>query len=959
MNAKNPKSTSSRRWTFKKVISIVVALFFLGVAGVTTYVIMLSMDLPKMITVEDYEPLLVSEVYDRNGKKIGEFFREKRMLIPFTGMPKVLTNAFIAAEDDSFYEHNGLNYIAIFRAMLANIKAGRNAQGGSTITQQVARSLLLTREKTYTRKIKEAFLSLRMEENLSKEEILYLYLNQIYLGQGAYGVEAASHIYFRKPVAEITLPEAAILAGLPQAPSRYSPIYNPSRAKDRQLYVLKRMAEEGFITEEQYKQAAETNVNVYVRKDYQEIAPFFVETIRQTLVDRVGETMVLDKGIKIYTSLDVEKQLAAQEYAHNGLRDLDKRQGYRGPLGNLDDPEKITEFLQKTRDELIDNVTPIRVLQADGTFPEKEPLNLTGLDKNGKRQPTVPDYVEVGQILDGIVTEVNDEWGFVKVRVAEMEGLIDFSTMEWARKPDAEVYWEWDKIKKPSEALKKGDLIKLRLSGKKFYSEEIVKKLSELKRRKGKNFEHPEEVPKFSEYAMFELEQEPLAEIALLAIDQNTQDIVTMIGGYDFARSQFNRTFQAARQTGSSFKAMVYASALDKEKYTPSTSIQDAPIVYEEDQELEASNEIITKKWKPTNHSHKFGGDILFRNALIRSLNVPTVKIIEDIGVDWVSEYSRRLGIFSPLNMDFTLALGSSGVTLYEMVKVFSQIGRMGKRVHPIIIHKVLDQDGNVLTEKLSLDVRFEEQIKRIDEQFEAKRKAYLKYKRFMAQQENAVEANEPAEPSQEVSQEPTETSAQQPTALQSLMAEIKAELEEAGVEKFDPRKAPPLYFEDPEQLMDPKTAYITTSLLQGAIEEPGGTGGRARALGRPVAGKTGTTSGYFDGWFVGYTPDVAAGVWVGFDEEKTLGRAEVGGRAALPVWLEYMKYAHQGLPIRNFSVPEGIVFANIDNETGKLASASSKQVVRQAFKEGDEPTEVSNSVVEDDRSFFKEDLSQ
>ncbi|MCB0355623.1 MAG: PBP1A family penicillin-binding protein [Bdellovibrionales bacterium] len=937
----------------KKLITIIIATGLLGIAGIATYLVVVTSNLPNIITVNDYEPLVVSQVYDRKGQKIGEFFREKRILVPYEQIPKHVIHAFISAEDDSFFDHGGINYQAILRAFVANIKAGRKVQGGSTITQQVARSLLLSREKTYSRKIKEIILSYRMENNLKKEEILWLYLNQIYLGQGSYGVEAASRIYFRKPLAEVTIAEAALLAGLPQAPSRYSPIYNPTAAKNRQRYVLKRMAEEGYVSEEIANAEMEKPLQIFVRKDYKELAPFYLETVRQLLIKHIGEVEVLDKGIKVFTGLDLEKQLEAKRQIEQGLRELDKRQGFRGPEKNLQEAEEIAKLLLETRNELLDNISPLRTLQPDGTLPDKGPLNLTGKDDKGEPLPNVPDYIKMDDVIKGVVTNVDDKWGLVTVRFAESRGLIDIETMEWARKPNPEVRLEWDKIKKPSQALAKGDVIQVRVVGKKFRSSRLGKELRELQQKMSKKYERPEELPVFDDFANLELEQDPIAEAALVSIDQDSQDIIAMVGGRDFNQSQFNRAYQAARQTGSSFKSLVYAAALDK-GYSPATPIIDAPIVFEEEdkessEEAEGQEEIQTKRWKPMNHSNKFIGDILFRNALIRSLNVPTVKIIEKIGIDWVAKYARRLGIFSPLNMDFTLALGSSGVTLYEMTKVFSEFGRLGKRVRPIIIHKVESAQGEVLLEQLSLDDRFEQEISALDEEFEQKRQAYLAYKKAHPELVDSHQQNREAS-SQEVAEEKNNEPAAAETTSETSI----------GMTAKEFTNEPPLYFSNPDQLIKPTTAYIITSLLQGVVEEPRGTGQRARALGRPVAGKTGTTNGYYDGWFVGFTADIATGVWVGFDQEKTLGRGEVGGKAALPIWLEYMKFAHEGLPISNFKIPEGIVFANIDNETGKLATAKSDQVVRQAFVEGSEPSEFSSEQdSKDDKDFYKEELSE
>lgn len=899
---------------------LLLALVCMGIVGVIIGLVVLAKfnaDLPQMISIQDYKPLLVSEVYDRGGKKIGEFFREKRILTPYEKVPKTLVEAFVAAEDDTFFKHTGINYLAMFRAFLANLKSGRKSQGGSTITQQVARSLLLSSEKTYGRKIREVLLAQRMEKALSKEEILYLYLNQIYLGQGAHGVGAAAQVYFRKDVKDLTVPEAAILAGLPQAPSRYSPITNPSSAKERQRYVLNRMAEVGFITKIDAEKYALQPVKLFVWQNFREIAPAYLEIVRQMLVGQIGEELVLDKGVKIYTSLDLDKQIKAQEQVQAGLRAVDKRQGFRGPLKNLTDSTTVAEMLLATRNELVDESSPERILKPDGSFEPRGPLNLTGKDDKGVILPVLAGYIPLGKIVQGIVTKVDDSTGLTYVRFAESKGLIDLESMIWARKPDPNLKSIEAPLKKPSLALQVGDVINVKVTGKEFKSERIAKLLAEKNKKIKGKVALSLDLPDFKTYAQLELEQEPLVEGALFSIDQKTSDVIALVGGYDFARSKFNRVLQAARQTGSAFKAFVYLSALDK-GYTPATPIIDAPVVFEEQveegqdspdgknpQRDAKSTEPETKTWRPRNDTNKFSGDILFRNALIRSLNIPAVKVVEKVGTDWAATYARRLGIFSPLNMDFTLTLGSSSVTLYEMTRAFGVIGRQGQRLSPIIVHKVVDADGKELAQNLSLDQRFKDELGRIDQDFEERREKYLK----------------------------------DPAAN---------------------KKEPPIFFENKDQLIKPQTAYVLTTILQGVIDEAGGTGGAARSLGRPVAGKTGTTSGFYDAWFVGYTPDIVSGVWVGFDDQKTLGRGEFGATAALPIWLEYMKFVHDGLPARGFPVPDGIVFANIDNLSGRLVSPGSKLIVRQAFIDGTEPGSESNpEKPEEDQNFYKEDMQE
>lgn len=888
----------------KKILLLIVALGLIGLFSAYLIVKSVQSGLPQLITVKDYQPLLVSQVFDRKGKPIGEFLRERRTLVAYDKIPKNLVNSFLAAEDDQFFEHKGINPQAIFRAALANLRAGRSVQGGSTITQQVAKTLLLSSEKTLTRKLRDILLALEMEKNLSKEDILFLYLNQIYFGQGAYGVEQAAQVYYRKSVDKLTLPEMAILAGLPQAPSAYSPTRNPHRAKERQIYVLRRMADVGYITKDEAEAAIKEPVKVYVRENYEEFAPFFLETVRQLLVTQLGENMVLDKGLRIYTSLDLEKQLAAQESVLAGLKALDKRQGYRGPLKNIPSDKDIEEFLKESQKKLISDFTPERTILPDGKFADIVPA------KNNKDTSLLPNYIKINNPVEGVVTKVDDSSGLVYVSLPGVNGLIDIESMTWARKPDTEARWDASFIKKPSEALKKGDVILVKVTSDKFSSTRLT---NANKKKTGA----PASLPDFTKFIGLELDQEPQVEGALISFDQSTQDIVAMVGGSNFAKSEFNRAIQAPRQTGSAFKALVYAAALDK-GYTPATPIMDAPIVYEEGGAADDSEgQGDPKVWKPSNHSKSFGGDILFRNALVKSLNIPTVKIIEDVGVPWAMEYSRRMGIYSPLNPDFTLALGSSSVTLYEMTKAFSEFGRLGKRISPLLIHKVQDAQGKVLIKNVSLDARFDKEIKPFADEFEQRRKAYLEA------------LNDPA----------------------------KAE----ALKNEDPKKSSldkNIFFQDQDQLIRPTTAYIMTTLLKGVVEDPNGTGGRARAVGREVAGKTGSSNNYFDAWFIGYSPQIATGVWVGFDKEKSIGKGEVGGRAALPIWADYMKVAHDGLPQMTFPVPEGIVFANIDADTGKLASASTKKVLRQAFVEGTEPT-ASSSKAEEATDFYKQDFSE
>ena len=885
----------------KKILIGLFLVCVLSCAGVYLVFKKIQSSLPEIMKIEDYKPLLVSQVYDRGGKKVGEFFRERRVLIPYKEIPDHVIKAFIAAEDDQFFQHKGINPQALFRAAIANMRAGRNVQGGSTITQQVAKTLLLTNEKTFGRKIRDILLALQMEKNLAKEDILYLYLNQIYFGQSAYGIEMAAQTYFRKPAKKLTVPEAAMLAGLPKAPSEYSPVKNPFRAKQRQSYVLHRMSENKFITDIEANQFKNAPIKVYLKEQYEDKAPFYMETIRQLLVEQLGEDVILNQGVKVVASLDLDSQMAANEAMVKGLKELDKRQGFRGVLKNLTSKDEINEFLNKEKKEIISELSPERVILPNGTFEEITLQNFKGKAPITGKPTKLPNYLEVGKTYQAIVDDVNDKDRYVTVKLPDVTGFIPFETMAWARKLNPDVKSENAQIKKPSDALVKGDLILVKV---------IAENVAPLAAAKSKKFVKPVVLGvDASNFVYVELDQEPVVEGSLLSFDQQTQDIIAMVGGYSFAKNEYNRALQATRQTGSSFKALVYAAALEK-GYDPSTRIIDAPLVYKEgvgsgaDEEGQGDE----KTWNPSNHGKEFNGEITMRNALVKSLNIPSVKIIEDIGVSYATQFSQRLGIFSKLNPDFTLVLGSSSITLYEMTKVFSQFGRNGLRIRPMIVKSVTDRNGKVLLEKLSLDVKYLKEMEAKNAEFDENRKKYLDS--HLGDTENdAAEENH-------------------------------------------------FYFNSPEQLIKPEVAFVITNMLTGTVTDPQGTGGRAASLGREVAGKTGTTNGYVDAWFMGYTPNVATGVWVGFDKEKSLGRGEVGGRVALPIWLDYMKPVHEKLPVISFQRPPNVIMVKIDALSGKLANSSSARVIEQAYIEGTEPTAASTKT-EETVDHLKQDLGE
>jgi len=788
------RARKGRRGMGAKIVRWLLAAFIFtvisGVIGVVGVYFYLSKNLPKIATLKDYRPPVITTVFSDDHRKIAEFFKERRIVIPLSQMSPMLKNAFIAAEDARFYNHKGIDVLSIIRAFFKNIEAGAIVQGGSTITQQVAKSFFLTPQKSYVRKIKEAILAYRIDRKFTKEEILFLYLNQIYLGHGAYGVEAASENYFGKSAQGLNLAECAILAGLPQAPSRYSPFRYPQRAKQRQIYVLNRMVGEGYITNLQTTEAINRVLDIKPRRNlYIEEVPVYTEHIRRYIAKTYGNDILYEGGLKIYAAVNVEMQKIAREEIENGLNALDKRQGYRGPIEHLP-PEAIESFSKALQDEL-----------------DMSPL-------------------EDGRIANGVVIEVNDKNNTVTVRMGKALGVIRIDDMRWARKPNLEVAYYEARVNHPGEVLKVGDVIQARVKQKIFNTDRW----------------------------WLALEQTPKVQAALLCIESETGYVKVMLGGRDFRESQFNRAVQSRRQPGSAFKPIIYASALDK-GYTPATTIIDSPIVYQD------INHDFT--WKPKNYKEKFYGPTLFRDALAKSRNVVTIKILKDVGIDYAIDYARKLGITSNLNRDLSIALGSSGVSLLELVRAYSVFNNLGYLVNPVFITKILDRDGNVI--------------------------------------------------------------------------------EEAELVR--------------EKVIEESTAYIMTSLLEGVVKH--GTGRRVLALKRPVAGKTGTTNNLHDAWFAGYSPRYTTGTWVGFDDENSLGKGETGSRAASPIWLGFMQKILAGKSVRVFQVPEGVVFSNIDAETGFLPIPESKKTIFECFKEGTVPTEYTkkpDSMTEPEQ-FYKSDM--
>lgn len=768
----------------KSTLVCIIALLILLVSAGGAFIYSLMDDLPSIASLKDYRPSIITRVYADDGQLINEFYLEDRKVVRVANLPKFVIQSFVAAEDARFFRHQGIDLPSIVRAFFKNMEAGEIVQGGSTITQQVAKALFLTPEKKYIRKLKEAILAYKIDRYLKKYEVLNLYLNHIYLGHGAYGIEAASQQYFGKPASEITLPEAALLAGLPKAPSRYSPVFHPDRARQRQMYVLERMAEDGYITEEEKTAALAEPIQLKKTEDKRKIAPYFTEHVRRYIQTTYGSEVLYSEGLEVYTTLNIDFQRAARDAVARGLRELDKRRGYRGPLKRLPE-EEIESFA------------------AGLPVDAGEPLE--------------------GRIIQAVVTDVNSSEKVVTLRMGPYTGTMTLEQMKWARVPNPDVASDTAVVKDPADVLRRGDVVEARVLN-------VTDGALELA-----------------------LEQEPQVQGALLAMDARTGAIKAMVGGRSYGKSEFNRATQAKRQPGSAFKPFIFTAAFDK-GMTPATIIMDSPVIYQDT--------LQDSPWKPQNFSEKFYGPTTLRTALVQSRNLVTIKLLKEIGINYAADYAVNMGITSPLTRDLSMALGTSGITLLEMVRGYGIFANGGKRVRPFFIEKIVDRTGNIVEEK-------------------------------------------------------------EPVV---------------------------------EQVIDPGISYITSHLLQGVVKS--GTGWRVRALGRPVAGKTGTTDDLKDAWFMGFTPSLVAGVWVGFDDLQPLGKYETGSRAASPLFLYFMEKALAGTPVESFSPPEGVVFAKIDPETGSLAGPSSKKYIFECFLEGTEPTEaVVETTKGPDKGFFREDF--
>jgi penicillin-binding protein 1A len=817
----------ARLWRWMKRLLVLAAVgVALAVALVVGAYLYFSRDLPSVAELKTWRPPQVTKVTCRDGSTCAEFFVQRRTWVDITTAPKHVRDSFLAAEDADFYQHQGLDYLGIVRSALKNLRPGGMKSGASTISQQACRLLLLSQERTLARKIREWILTPRMEEALTKDEILNLYVNSIYFGHGRYGVEEAALFYFGKHTRELSLSEAAVLAGTVQLPHRINPLTNIVKAKKRQRYVLSQLASKGFVPRELVDPAMETPIVLGPRPPAA-VGAYYAEEVRKQLVARYGEHAVLEEGLRVHIAMEPKLQGVAEAAVREGLEAVDRRQGYRGPVGAVDPQrfldlrpllvQRLAEAGKRRPDErLIADLSVLKDWRAPATEegvdpladPEEQPDTGEPADTELERLVRAVAVRSVAENVEavGVVLSVDDARGLAQVDLIGATAQLDFAASRWARRRiEGRLGAAPAKL---SDVVTPGELVRVRVGRAVPASQTLATTLAQV----------------------------PEVQGALVVIDPKDRAVVALVGGYDFAASPFNRATQARRQPGSSFKPFLYGAALESAKFTPISVVNDAP---------EAIRDPYTgTTWKPQNYEKGgFEGPMTLRTALTFSKNTVSVRLIEALGPDAVIAFAQRAGIRSALPQNLTLALGTGEVPVIELANAYTTLQAGGLTAEPLLVVRVTDAGGKVLEERHAA----------------------------------------------------------------------------------------------PEPAIAPAAAFLTTSLMRSVVEQ--GTAVAVKELNRPAAGKTGTASECRDAWFSGFTTDYVATAWVGFDDHSPLGPGETGGRAALPVWLQFMKQAHQGLPVRDFTAPEGVLEVKIDPLTGLLAGA---KVPGRAefFIAGTQPTE-------------------
>jgi penicillin-binding protein 1A len=769
----------------------------LSLSGAFLY---LSPNLPSVDSLRSIQLQIPLRVYSSDHKLIAEYGEMRRSPLSFDEIPKEFITALLAAEDDNFANHYGVEVASLMRAATQLLKTGQIQTGGSTITMQVAKNFFLSSERSFSRKINEILLALQIERELSKDEILELYVNKIYLGNRAYGIEAAAHVYYGKSMRELTLAQMAMIAGLPKAPSAFNPLANPKRSKERRDWILGRMHRLGSIDEARYQAALAEPVDAtYHGASPELIAPYIAEMARAEMVGRFGSAAYTD-GFRVYTTPTSERQEAANQALDQGLIEYDQRHGYRGPEATLQGTDRKT---------WVDELAKLR--------------NQSGM-------------------LAAAVTEVTDEGLKVMLRDGS-ERPVAWDSMKWAR-PYINVNSLGPRPARPADVVKVGDVIRIRLT---------------------------------DEAALFS--QIPQAQAALVSLDPTDGSIEALVGGFSFSQSHYNRAIQAKRQPGSSFKPFVYSAALDA-GFTAATLVNDSPIVFEDS---------LDRVWRPKNDNNTFLGPIRLREALYKSRNLVSIRLLQTLGMPYTIDYIKRFGFKGEdLPANLSLALGTATLTPMEIATGWTAFANGGHKIEPYLIERIEDRDGKVV-----------------------------------------FKANPPRVPAAHAIQREEDQGQNGATTFAQLDTSLSAD---GAMEEEPPIEA--------EQIIDARTAYIMTSMLQDVIKR--GTGRRAMSMGRnDLAGKTGTTNESKDSWFSGYNADHVTTVWAGFDQPQTLGRQEYGGTVALPIWMNYMSAVLDGQPEHPPAEPDGILTLRIDPVSGRAAAPGTPGAYFEVFRAEDSPPEM------------------
>ncbi len=813
------------------------AFLLMGLAAMLTVYgayLYLNPKLPAVETLKEVQLQVPLRIYSAEGKLIAEYGKMKRIPLEYDEFPPAMIQAILSAEDSRFFEHPGVDYQGLLRAAVHLITTGQRGQGGSTITMQVARNFFLSRERTFTRKFNEILLSLKIEEELGKEEILRLYLNKIFLGHRAYGVAAAAQVYFGKELGELSLAQIAMIAGLPKAPSTFNPIANPERAMLRRNYVLRRMHELEFITEEEFTSASNEPVSAQLHGSLNELsAPYVADMVREQMLQLYGEE-AYNQGLSVYTTIKAPLQKAANEALHQNLMDYEYRHGYRGPVKNVP--------LSK---------------QAGA---EEWAAALEGVNSVGGLQPA-------------LVIGLAEQSAALYLQDGTLQ-LLNWEGMQWAKKY-IDDNTQGSEPEFATDILQVGDVIRL-----------------------DKDTE-----------GNWLLAQQPDVSAALVSIDPHNGELLALVGGFDFFHSKFNRVTQAKRQPGSNFKPFIYSAALEN-GYTTASLINDAPVVFE-DSKLES-------EWRPENYSGKFYGPTRLREALVKSRNLVSIRLLQSTGIRTAIKYISQFG-FDPaeLSRDLSLALGSATITPYELARGYAVFANGGYLIEPHFIARIEDNQGEVLFRADPLYACEPEQCP---------------FKPFPPEpaETEALAAADTA-----ITSTAHDSGSIADTAMQSAVSDsdAAAPADEPVMTRY--RAAP--------RVVDQRNVYLITSIMQDVIRR--GTGQRALQLGRnDLAGKTGTTNDQQDAWFSGFNRDVVTTTWVGFDTPRSMGYKETGALAALPMWVNYMREALKGSDEQIPEQPEGIVSARIDAETGEFTSADNPNALFELFRAENVPEVIEPS---------------